>query len=292
MPINNITEKWEDREGAINEKGGSATRVYTVVFDPGDEPSMLPLMALNADGVPKKGDSHPYSQWLTVKDKAVRPVGPMVYDVTVNYKYPEVVDPGTNPDPTQQETGRSCSFVVTQDVADRTFNGNPVVNSAGYSFDPPIMKDYYDMVWKIKRTIVDFDPVFWADYVGAVNQFDIWGFPAETVKFTGFDATEVITQGLKYWNLNLEFSVRLAKKPEDGQYFGWQKRVLDEGTIEAYWEGGVVIDHRNIKDGDGNNVTSPVPLNQWGQKLDLKIDPHHFLYFQVEKLMNFINLGV
>jgi len=268
MAVTKVTENWKSRTVDENETSLTPVREFDVDFDNADSPISRPLLARTAtDGtttVPGMWSLHPYNSWLYVKSVHVEPgEGPFAYHVTVTYG--SVTDPysstGHEPvHPLLEPPEISYSFVTVTEPVDIDITGAPITNSAGELFDPPITREFHDLVLRIVRNEAGFNALLAAEYKGAVNS-DVWyGFAAETIRCVVFDGVQRRVAGLIYWRVTYELHIR---------WDGWRKRVMDAGYIELNVAGD---DYQKIKIEDPDTkikeaVTSPWPLDGAGRAL-------------------------
>jgi hypothetical protein len=288
MSVIDVIEDWA--QASVEEEAGriGATRVFTVLFDDGDAPESRVLLARNAPGVPTPWARHPYNRWLYTSSKRVRPLGPLLFEVIVNYEaitegrtgfYDEPVSPLALP------PERSWSFAVSSMPVKRDISSpaQPICNSAGEPFDPEITQEIYDLVYRIVKNQPYFNALLAYQYIGAVNTDVFQGFPAGTVRCTVFTGEEIFTPYLVYYRVTYEFQIR---------WDGWMLKVIDQGLREYM---GVLPDGtpdlQNIVDRDDKEITEPQNLDGTGRKLDVGATPV-VLSFKVHQEWPFAVLGL
>jgi len=302
MPITGMpVEDWEARRIRDTESGRTAERVFTVVFDEGDEPAIRPLLALQASGIPARGSKYPGWDSMECYEKGVEPFeGPLTYKVTCRYKtiirktHWSFGSGGEKP-PLEVEWG----FVTSAEAIDRDIDGKVITNSAGESFDPPITKDIHDLNLRIVREQDDFNQSQAAEYMGAINSDSFMGFDEGQVMCTAYNGRRVYRDdGSYYWQVTYEFQFRNDEIIGEG-IIGWKRRILDQGYRENWGkkEDGSP-DLRNILDENGQKVSEPVLLNKYGRKLpgepntEEYIKNAKFLKFDVYRKLPFSVLGI
>lgn len=242
MAVIDVKEKLEQTGAEVSTDGAADVRIFTVKFDTADDPIKRRLIALFAKDpstglqIPRVYQSHPYDYWLYVKNKYAKPLAPFLYEVTVNYTVAandQQISEETNPfgNPLDQEPEVSWGFAMSNEQIDRDINGKPILNSANQPFDPPITKDKYDLVLRIVRNEESYDRFLAAEYIGAVNNDDFYGYPANTVKCIRFDADRRRTVDLIYYQVHYEFQIRFQKVQD--KLYGWTRRIRDEGYVET-----------------------------------------------------------
>ena len=292
MAVTEVKEDWRGLEADSGTDGASVPRVFAVQFDTADDPEKRPILAVEAnDGttrVPRLYETHPQKPWLYVNNHSVEPIGPFDFRVSVNYtnRYSrgseEKFDPTMNPldQPWEIEWG----FAVHNEKIDRDISGEPLVNSSGESFDPPVTRDFYDLVLRITRNEEAYDPIKASDYKGSINGDIFFGFAPGLVKCTQLNARSARQADLWYWIVTYEFQMRKL---------GWQLRLIDEGfrtkgpAVDS--EGNLVI--QEITDDNGVKVSQPVQLDGEGQKKK-DADPITVLEFGINTILPFSALGL
>jgi len=297
MAIIDVKEDWRGLGAEIDTEGATAPRIFTVKFDAADSPIQRPFLAQNAAGIPTLNSAHPYKPWLYVKNKNVESIGPFDFEVTVNYTTRSTTggQEGEMQDPTESPLEApwivEWDFVMSNEPIDTDIDGKPIINSAGESFDPPITKDFHDLLLRIQRNEATFNPIIANDYKGAINSDWFWGFAPGLVKCVQFTARTAIRGTFWYWQVRYAFQMRKD---------GWQRRIIDEGyrtkTGELTSEGRAK--YKNITDDgtpEGDPVSQPVQLNGEGAELPQSaIDAGSiaFLYFNLNKSLPFSVLGL
>ena len=293
MAITSVTESWQGQRGEEGIDSADRTRVYTVEFDGDDDPIQRPRLAYTAnDGTtrsPNRYETLPNSPWYYVHHKAIRCLGPCLYEVTVYYtvrfargsedKYDPTVSPLAQP--WDVEWG----FASSREAIDRDVYGHPIVNSAGESFDPAITTEVRDLVLRIVRNQGAYDPILAHDYVSrsAVNLDEFWGFAPGIVKCLKIKANSQRTGDLWFWRVRYEFAMRAD---------GWLRRILDQGFREfTGTDANGKPTYELITDDNGYPVTQPVLLDGNGNKQAEAADAV-FLEHQVHPGKQFSLLGL
>lgn len=274
-------------------EGGTITHFveYEVTFDDSSDPQDESLKAMTAVDpnsgvrVPKYGSSHPFDAFSYVKSKrAARGEGPHFYRVTVGYRpndyNKKTEEQDTTEDPMTAPVEVEYFGIQQNEPIDRTIADEPIENSSGEPFDPPITEVRYDMGIRIRRVEKDFDPVAMVDVMlGTVNRDRFMGFSKETVLFEDVSAKKAY-KGLVtvYWVVEYTFRYRSD---------GWKVRVCDKGyRVKSGSEKLPDSAARLITDSAGNNITQPAYLNN-GAISSTPI----WLEFETKDLSNFDALG-
>jgi hypothetical protein len=281
-----VTEDWS--QAAVEEEAGriAATRVFTVLFDGGDAPESRVLLARNAGGIPTPWARHPYHRWLYVSSKRVRPLGPFLFEVTVNYEaitegrtgaYDEPVSPLALPPEI------NWGFAVHSEMIDRDIDDVAISNSAGQTFDPPIQEDKYDLVMSVQWNRPSFNRLLAAEYIGQINSDVFYGFPIGTVRCVNLAGVEIFTPYLIYYRVSMEFHIRWA---------GWKRRILDQGwAIKTGVDGDGKPIYKVNKDEDDTILPEPVKFDGAGGILPFASDGY-FLEFDTLVALPFAVFGL
>lgn len=263
MAVLKIVESWKDRTADITPTELKAKRGYTVEFDDEDDPVVRPLMAYWAnDGttaIPNIYDSHPYDSRVYCESKHVDTIGPFLYKVMVNYTSPLSKDTGLPVTPLLVEPRWTWTFATSNEPFDRDEDGNPITNSADEAFDPPVTKDYHDLVLHIERSEAAFDPLKAYQYKGAINSDIFLGFPAGRVLCAIWNGDKAQAGDLIYYKVAYEFHIR---------FDGWKMKLIDKGFREKDGENpdGTPA-YIPITNKDGTISSQPALLNGSGKKL-------------------------
>lgn len=292
MAVDSVKEQGERRTADQDERSVRAIRIFSVVFDGTDDPVKEPLMARYAtDGtttIPYNNQVHPYNDWLFVRNKHVDTIGPHSYEVTVYYE--SFTDQWTDPDvspgpisPLMQPPEVSWSFVTSNEPIDSDVDGVPITNSAKEMFDPPITRDFDDLVLRVVRNEKEFNALQAAEYKGAINSDTFLGFTAGKVRCVLYNGVKQYAASLVYWKVTYEFHIR---------WDGWARRIRDEGyqALNAAED-----DYEEIVDANGMKVSQPWPLDSAGKKLTAaqkKAGTAYFLTFNVYPGKLFSVLGL
>ena len=228
MAVISVTERWEQEssEGVRDLVTGAAegvlTREYAVLFDTGTHTADDALWASDgATTIPDWGTSHPNDPWLRVTRKRATPRSPWLYDVIVTYVRKYAADPSAEPPVVTLTSRRSMEDI------DRTISGKPIVNVNGNLFDPPIQREFTDMVLTITRNEANLFPSILAVYRDVLNKESFYGFLPGMVLCRMPEAASVNNGGAQYWSVRYTFEIRTELT--DGNAWGWHKRVLECG---------------------------------------------------------------
>lgn len=264
MAVIKVIDSWKGRTASITATELKAKRVYTVEFDDQDDPVSRPLLAYWAtDGttaIPNINDVHPYDSRVYCSSKTVATIGPFLYQVTVNYLSPLDRTTGLPISPLQSEPRWSWTFVTSNEPFDRDQDGKPITNSSDEAFDPPVTKDFHDLVLHIERDEVAFNPILAYQYKGSTNSDIFLSFPIGTVLCAIWDAEKAQAGSLIYYKVTYEFYIR---------FDGWKMKLIDKGFREKDGTnpGDGTPAYLPITNKDGSISSQPALLNGSGKKL-------------------------
>jgi hypothetical protein len=158
----------------------------------------------------------------------------------------------------QQKVQRVLEFDMSQQAVGQ--NGQPVLNSAGDPFDPPVVvEDTYPTLTYI-RNEGTFDPGVPIAYKDAINNDVFLGAPQYCSKVDGITARSNVENNLQYFEVTYQFSFRRWNPPVEK---GWLSQILDRGFYEIDANGN----KKRIKDGFAQDIVTPFPLDGKGGKL-------------------------
>lgn len=188
---------------------------------------------------------------------------------------------GNGSDPTSKPPKGSFSTRKVTRIYTHDRDGNPILNSAGMPYDPPLQGEFSHFIYKIERAEIAFTDATAAAYVDKLNSSMFLGRPKGFVKCNDITASSESADGMTYWNVSYEFEYA----PE-----GWQPEVLEAGLMELVGEGEEKTRQR-IKDDEGEDVVEPWPLDDDGQKLEAGEDVI-YTEWETHEEANFNGLGL
>jgi hypothetical protein len=155
-------------------------------------------------------------------------------------------------------------------------NGNPVANSAGQPFDPPITRQMSKGILRITRNEADYDPKLADLYSDCINSDTFMGRDPYTVKVSGIPGViKTNPQGGYYAAVTYTFEFDKKK---------WKKFPLDIGLQEL--DGSTPPKLRKLLDDQGQPISDPAKLDGSGHQLPSNGTPV-FLEFDVYDEVNF-----
>jgi hypothetical protein len=189
----------------------------------------------------------------------------LVWTVAVSYGPWEPLENSTDGDPINQPVSVRFEGVTYQEIVDLDRNGNPVVNSAGDYFDPPVQRDRTRPVIKISRNETTFNDSTILAYSDKINSDTFYSYPPRTLKLSAPTAEPLYSQeaDLNYFRVNYE----LHYDPKT-----WAIQVLDQGyrqLIPTYYGHATTQEPILIA---GQPASSPVCLDGQGGALLPPVD--------------------
>lgn len=268
MPVESVTEDYQGSQFSVASTTMAAQRIFDVTFDAVHSPLMMPSDARLAVGIPAIFDEYPANSDLICINKTVtNGTGPKHWIVTCQYGTPSA----TGASPLGQPAEIGWSFAISTEEVDRDIYDNPIVNSSGESFDPPITKDFHDLVLTVIKNQSDFAQIEAAATIGKLNNDYFYGFSPGKVKCTRYEGRQILSGSGDYYQVTYEFQIR-----DDG----WQRRILDQGFRD--------VDGDQFKDSTGTVKSEPTKLDGAGNESSAA----YFLAYDLYASQNFSGLNL
>lgn len=303
MAVIRCEEQHKGRGGTITGNTVKTARVFQIETNDATDG----IIAIRAAGVlPSYGDVHPadVSGSITAREISIEPADEtrLIWTATVQYTNESTSDSTENEAQELNPMDRP-PIIEWQGVprekgvlVDRT--GKLVANSAGDRFDPPLVMQIFDQVALVTVNL-EFVPEWIFTLQGHVNadEFTIDGL---TVEFASalmgpVRVSRILTEnGYRYREVQYELHFRGKREAAAGEDAGsipdpWDEEVVDMGLREKHPSIGK--DPRNVKDGDGSDVTAPVHLDGEGRKIaNFEAGNEKYLVFKVRPLGEFGDL--
>jgi len=293
MAVINVKRDWSKTEAPATLNGQTGRKVFTVLLDGTDSPDEAPYVARRATGIPS-----PREPWSNdepnVRACAIlpRPLSPVLYEVTVDYSQDTKAA-----HPLDEPMKVRWSNEITSEPIDTDIHGNPIVNTAGLPFEPPIQEQVYDTRLTIVRNEATFDGVRMAAYRNTVNSKPFRGAPPRTCRMVNIEAEEIIEAEWAYYRVTYEIVYRDSTLPANckhidaygnevssGEYLGWRRRIANKGMVEKIGTDaeGLPI-YGNAKDTEQEPLKEPIWLDVDGKKLADDADKIFILYETVRE---------
>ncbi len=294
MAVVNVKESWSTLQGTTHLDGTDHQRGFTVLFDGTDAPELLPILARQATGIPRKyaalHASYPFYRCTNVMARAI---GLILFEVTCTYTTGEETE-----DPLDAPMRVSWGRRSVRLRVDKDANNQAIINSAGEPIR--IERDFRLPLLRLERNELTFDGIQMGQYGDSVNADGFRGAPAGTCWLEPPLAERVIADNdTVYYRVIYEIIYNpLARdtteitapdrSPAYGSCIGWQWRFRDEG-LRAWEEVDSVWVRDNIKDKESEPITEPVALNGSGE-VQAKGAAPVWLYYQQMPSVNWAPL--
>lgn len=211
----------------------------------------------SAFGIPAIADQHPddsAAYCISIDPDNTNPW--KGWEVTCTYSTERII--GANP--LNDEILLQWTSEIYQEPVFTDVDGNAILNSAGdYFIDPAQMRDSAHLIVKIMAN-VNAVPSWVLSYQNAVNNSAITigglSIAERLAKVQSINISSVKRRNA-FLYYEFEYEVHLHRD-------GWRSRPLDAGFRQLV--GGELI---QIRDNNGDEVTTPVPLNGSGQVIAL-----------------------
>ena len=231
------------------------TRTFRVVtnnkFDDG-------FIAMQHYLIPKPFDPHPTDPTCSVRKRTPKPLaGDKAWLITVEYSS-EVPDPSEQDEnPLLRPVKQWLTFEETKVPLYVDDDGNPVVNTAGVAYDPPIEITSQNIIYNYERNeAYHASESTIAGYINHLNSSSFSGKAPRYVRCRKFKPDEQREKNLTYYKVNYEFEYNP---------FGFDPRPLSRGVLQL---DGIPKKLVRIKDKQGRDITSPIPLDEDGYALE------------------------
>jgi len=265
MAVVDVKQKWTGRENEFAaESGETHTSAWTVLLDGTDSIDYAPRVARLAPGIPRVGDPASFDFFVRCRRVGARPLSMLLWEVTAYYSLPSWGTGETgegSSDPLSQPPKVRWSSLTINEPIDEDRDGQPLVNVVEEGFDPPLTRDYIDVVLEYEVNQTTFNYAAAIALSNAVNSTSFLGFAPGVARLTDWHAEHNLEGDHSYWRVGIRVQFRNG---------GWKKRVLNRGfrTWEGEYEDDGSKKYVNVTDGNGNPVQEPVLLTLVGQRVD------------------------
>jgi len=268
MGVVDIKEGFTGSGGGRSKDGRSAVRVFTVQLGAATTDESVYLEA-SAGGIaiPRHGQGHPNDSWLRVDSVEGRARGLLLFDVSVRYARRQR---GTDPEaqtPFDEPPEVEWSWDVSTEAIDiDAQDGEPILNTAGEPFDPPITREVADLVLTITRAEPTYDPNKAMKFKNVLNKTAFLGIEAGKARCFPISARKVY-EGPNdiFWRVTYRFGFRSDT---------WNQRVLCQGFRQKTGTNAAgEATYEQILDDVGNPLSEPVNLGITGQVLAANQSP-------------------
>lgn len=212
------------------------------------------------------GDTDPLDSTKFIRSIEVNRDGTNPYYWELILEYRSNVIPGYSEEqsqipPLERPPEFDWSFENRAECLDRDADGEFIGSVIGELFDPPIQREYADLVATVSFYSATWNAAVMLSLVNCTNS-DLWyGWPAETVLFRAPRARLVVEPP---WPPCYHVTYIFACRPDT-----WRVRVLHAGY--KCWSGELNDDGTPtiipVKDDNGQAVETPRPLDEQGRQI-------------------------
>jgi hypothetical protein len=261
MPVVEVTELYRRRGTQGADWKRTYTRVWQVITDSFNDGPRTVREALSVGlgmpyATPNESDNGAFVQSLSaecVSDDGLQ------WEVTVEYGPYQPLDRPQNP--LDEQPTIAFSWAQFERPCDFDVGGLAILNSAGDSYDPPVMVDDPRPILQLVRNEASFDPALVHQYRNKVNSTSFFGADPGTVKVANITGHRVKHPDLGYyWEVSYEFANNDT----------WHVFVLEQGMRQLV---PGTSTKKTILDTAGTKVTSPWPLAANGTALPVGSTP-------------------
>ncbi len=295
MPVKEVAEIWDGRSASVTvSEGNKYTRVFRVECTGND---VGPNEAGKAVGI-QLGDqyltinaleSDQYAYCTSINSVQESTGDYLHFIVSVEYGAYSVVWAGGGPDqnPLLQPIDVEWGWNSHEVVADIDINGNPIVNTAGDPYDPPLIEDDPRPTMSVTRNepFIDFDLIL--AYRNAINNDQFSIAQPYFCRTLNIQPKSVFHHQIGwYYQVKYEFEFLSPIGNSAGNINGFRRTVLNQGLnalsksdgkpYRVTYKGLPVTDPVLLdKDGHYDNKVQPL-YNVYQTKLELPFSQFNF----------------
>lgn len=291
MAVVNSTEIWSAIRKGVTKDGKTGIRVFSVLLDGTDAITDALDVARAASGIPTIGQSWPNDIWLVCWKVDPLPQSKNANLVHVRCEYQRASwTSGPQPEnPLDMPPKISWDTIVCVEPIDQDIDGNPIINSAGEPFDPPITDEIHDRVVRIERNEASWSSTKQEEYQNTVNEHTFMSAQPHEAWMMTLRADKIYSGDYVYYTVYYEIVFR-TKTTENA--FPWRRRVLDQGfRVRTGVDDQGKPKYENILDDNGDKITEPISLDGAGAKLADGVDPY-WHNFQTKRIVSWSPLNL
>jgi hypothetical protein len=270
-----VSENWSDQNLALagDVKTWTAQRGF-IVTGISNETEATIASGSPYGTIPQVNEVHPRNRFLRVNKVTPQRISPVACHVIIAYG---VGQQPSQQDPLADKPRIRWQLGSTTEPIDRDVEGNPIVNSAGDAFDPPLNTEFTTLFLTYTRNEPYFDIQKALTYSNTVNSnsFTIRGAgivaPGQ-IKCDSIQPAGEYTDDADFVPIVYSFEIRRGNKQDsDGSWDGFKLRVLDQG-LRAYYDinkgPARIYDPDQSTAASRSPVTSDVRLDGYGGTFD------------------------
>jgi len=263
-----VTEEPDSPTGGDVQENLGRTYKRKLLIDTGTPLGIIGVMAL-AD-VPKLfapfrdiDGTIDYGALCTKRDFK-RKKGTTVWEAALDYATKHLDEEQQKKNPLERPPEVSWEGERLEEVADLDRNGNPILNTAGQPYDPPLMRDYKLRTLVYTRNEAAYDDAQARAYEDLINTDPFLGEAAYKWRVLDINARRAFEEGVKFWVVT--YRIQFKKK-------GWRRKVMSQGFKDATG--------KEILDDHGNRPSEPWKLDAAGSPIKAAGAPGHTQTFEV-----------
>lgn len=209
-----FAEHPEGRAAAINDRAEREyTRRFTAVTSDATTDSLVvlayPTCPRTWDPYTAADGSADLGAWCYEVHAEVDPNDPTTWRVTARYSCKvsrpdlwEIPNPLLRPSEIEWDS-ETVTVPLEYDL-----NGEAVMSTAYGLFDPPPEREEQRLVLRTTKNLADYDPSFFAPYIGAINGTPWFGFATGSVLCRRVRSARGFENGIFFWRTSFEFVYR------------------------------------------------------------------------------------
>jgi hypothetical protein len=283
MAVLSVTRKFTNESGReLDDQGRvsrDATVVYEVIFDGPGTTQEAETASAGANSIPSLGaqlSGDPTRHVIRVRGNQIDD-NDRVFRVSVTYSNRGQAE--VSEDPLARPPEVYWDFEESREPMYLDANGDPIENSAGTPYDPPVEGEVSDPVMVYIRNEASFNAPEAIAYKDAVNDdtFTIYGgysIGPGVAKMRSYTGRKMYENGVTFWQVTRRVAFRPyldnstsqivdnAGNPITGDISGWMTPILDQGLMRKGTGATLAL---AIRDDEGRPVTEPRKLNGLGQ---------------------------
>ncbi len=264
-------------------------RVFTVMLDGTDVAEDEPVIAREAAGLPRIGAPFPGDAEMRVRTIGLpRNIGLHQFEFDVTYERTNFGDDPDANSPLDQPVTISWSTQSRTEPFDRDVrSGDPIVNTVGDPFDPPLPRPVAVDVLTMVRNEEEYDAIAMRQFKNHTNSSSFWGAGEDQAYCADITAEKIQEGQVTFWRVRYEFWF-IAEDADSEAPLEWNARVLNQGL--RYWT-GIFLNVKGIQtkeiqpvtDPHGNPASQPVRLAADGSQLAPNGEPTGAIFLTFDR---------
>ncbi len=208
MAIINIKEGWSETNSGGTWKQATTLRIFTILTDAPQRPVFLWPVTNGSITIPAPGGIHPDLPNYFSNMPQVQTLSPYLFKIRVPYETPD----GSNQyeDPLEKPMEISWDSSRRSVPYDKDMDGNALVNTLKKPFDPPPIREVFDIVLRLRRNEASFSSTTLGLYLDTIATGAFWGYAAGRSLMVNLKAQSTYQGSVDlYWNVDYEVHIRI-----------------------------------------------------------------------------------